>query len=308
MPEFSTTVKMNTLISTFHFLLHNYTAHLSNVLKLSRRFATQWNLLCWKYKIHKFYFWVQTQNPRIYKSKPWKLMSMKKGTFTVIPYKVRVVWIMEEWSLSLDFCSNKFQQKKWLQNCWLRIIFCFKSCSAPVNDSLPILKHVLKNGNTTTYEWRTGTKPEKVDLTKVVIDTTDEQDPVVTDSVDVRLLINMIRLIRLGSSPPSPLPMREHKYRNRASVLQGTCLWKRCSQAESKTQSILMMYHKLEHHVWWMQWSLFLKEILKKRGRGWKALFSKTQLPYKYIKKLIVHFFNYWWNCWPSLFKLSFHI
>ena len=27
--------------STFHFLLHNYTAHLSNVLKLSRRFATQ---------------------------------------------------------------------------------------------------------------------------------------------------------------------------------------------------------------------------------------------------------------------------
>ena len=34
MPEFSTTVKMNTLISTFHFLLHNYTAHLSNVLKL----------------------------------------------------------------------------------------------------------------------------------------------------------------------------------------------------------------------------------------------------------------------------------
>lgn len=56
---------------------------------------------------------------------------------------------------------------------------------APVNDSLPMLKHVLKNGNTTTYEWRTGTKPEKVDLTKVVIDTTDEQDPVVTDSVDI---------------------------------------------------------------------------------------------------------------------------
>ena len=56
MPEFSTTVKMNTLISKFHFLLYNYTAHLSNVLKLSRRFATQWNLLCWKYKIHKFYF------------------------------------------------------------------------------------------------------------------------------------------------------------------------------------------------------------------------------------------------------------
>jgi ABC-type uncharacterized transport system substrate-binding protein len=41
MPEFSTTVKMNTLIFTFHFLLHNYMAHLSNVLKISRIFATQ---------------------------------------------------------------------------------------------------------------------------------------------------------------------------------------------------------------------------------------------------------------------------
>jgi hypothetical protein len=29
---------MNTLISTFHFRLHNSTAHLSNVLKLSRSF------------------------------------------------------------------------------------------------------------------------------------------------------------------------------------------------------------------------------------------------------------------------------
>ena len=25
-------------------------------MEVSRRFATQWNLLCWKYKIHKFYF------------------------------------------------------------------------------------------------------------------------------------------------------------------------------------------------------------------------------------------------------------
>ena len=33
MPEFSTTVKMNTLISRCHFPLHNYTAHLSNVFK-----------------------------------------------------------------------------------------------------------------------------------------------------------------------------------------------------------------------------------------------------------------------------------
>jgi hypothetical protein len=48
--------KMNTLICTFHFQLHNSTAHLSNVLKLSRSFETQWNLLCWKYKINDFYF------------------------------------------------------------------------------------------------------------------------------------------------------------------------------------------------------------------------------------------------------------
>jgi len=43
MSEFSPTVhvKMNALISTFHFLLHNYMAHLSNAVKLSRRFATQ---------------------------------------------------------------------------------------------------------------------------------------------------------------------------------------------------------------------------------------------------------------------------
>jgi hypothetical protein len=48
--------KMNTLICTFHFQLHNSTAHLSNLLKLSRSFETQWNLLCWKYKINDFYF------------------------------------------------------------------------------------------------------------------------------------------------------------------------------------------------------------------------------------------------------------
>jgi hypothetical protein len=33
--------KINTSISTFHYRLHNSTAHLSNVLKLSRSFDTQ---------------------------------------------------------------------------------------------------------------------------------------------------------------------------------------------------------------------------------------------------------------------------
>ena len=47
---------MNTLIFTLHFLLHNYAAHLSNVLKLSRRIATHWNLLYWKYKVHNFFY------------------------------------------------------------------------------------------------------------------------------------------------------------------------------------------------------------------------------------------------------------
>ena len=54
--------KMNTLICTFHFWLHNSTAHLSNVLKLSRSFETQWNLLCWKYKIKEFYFGSKHKN------------------------------------------------------------------------------------------------------------------------------------------------------------------------------------------------------------------------------------------------------
>jgi hypothetical protein len=56
---------MNTLISTFHFRLHNSTAHLSNVLKLYRSFETQWNLLCWKYKINKFYFGTNTKSTNL---------------------------------------------------------------------------------------------------------------------------------------------------------------------------------------------------------------------------------------------------
>ena len=55
---------MNTLISTFHFQLHNSTAHLSNVLKLYRSFEAQWNL-CWKYKINKFYFGTNTKSTNL---------------------------------------------------------------------------------------------------------------------------------------------------------------------------------------------------------------------------------------------------
>jgi hypothetical protein len=53
--------KMNTLISTFHFRLHNSMAHLSNALKFSRSFDTQWNLSCSKYKFNKCYFGTNTK-------------------------------------------------------------------------------------------------------------------------------------------------------------------------------------------------------------------------------------------------------
>lgn len=52
-------------------------------------------------------------------------------------------------------------------------------------DSLPMLKYVMQNGNTTTYQWRTGEKPEVVEESKIFIDTTDEVDVVqVTDDID----------------------------------------------------------------------------------------------------------------------------
>jgi hypothetical protein len=61
--------KMNTLIYTFHFRLHNSMAHLSNVLELSQSFEIQWNLLFWKYIINQFYFGTNTNsmNLRIHK-------------------------------------------------------------------------------------------------------------------------------------------------------------------------------------------------------------------------------------------------
>jgi len=64
-------------------------AHLYKVLKFSRSFDTQWNLLCWKYKINEFYFGTNTKstNLRIQElvifTKPRKLIPMKKSTFTV---------------------------------------------------------------------------------------------------------------------------------------------------------------------------------------------------------------------------------
>jgi hypothetical protein len=58
---FILTVVENSGICKFnriYFIEFENINHLSNVLKLPWRFATQWNLLhvCWKYKIQKFYF------------------------------------------------------------------------------------------------------------------------------------------------------------------------------------------------------------------------------------------------------------
>jgi hypothetical protein len=83
---------MNTLISTFHFRLHNSTAHLSNVLKLSPSFDTSETYYVENIKSTNFIL-VQTQNPRIYEStnlyfltQPRKLIPTKKSTFTVCTF------------------------------------------------------------------------------------------------------------------------------------------------------------------------------------------------------------------------------
>lgn len=52
-------------------------------------------------------------------------------------------------------------------------------------DSMPMLKYILENGNTTTYQWRTGQKPEVIEEAKVFIDTSEENEVgQVTDDID----------------------------------------------------------------------------------------------------------------------------
>ena len=71
MQKFSRTVQINILLSMFHFRLHDSTAHLSIVLKLSRRFATKWNLLCWKYKIANFILGTNTKSTNLPNHENW---------------------------------------------------------------------------------------------------------------------------------------------------------------------------------------------------------------------------------------------
>ncbi|XP_022286338.1 CDK5 regulatory subunit-associated protein 3-like [Crassostrea virginica] len=52
-------------------------------------------------------------------------------------------------------------------------------------NSLPMLKYLMENGNSTTYQWRTGEKPEVIEEAKIFIDTSDENEVVqVTDDID----------------------------------------------------------------------------------------------------------------------------
>lgn len=49
-----------------------------------------------------------------------------------------------------------------------------------------MLKYIMEKGNTTTYQWRTGEKPEVIEEAKIFIDTSDETDVMqVTDDVRV---------------------------------------------------------------------------------------------------------------------------
>ena len=62
-----------------------------------------------------------------------------------------------------------------------------------------MLKYLMENGNSTTYQWRTGEKPEVIEEAKIFIDTSDENEIVqVTD--DVSLLIIIYFYLRVTQS------------------------------------------------------------------------------------------------------------
>lgn len=53
-----------------------------------------------------------------------------------------------------------------------------------------MLKYLMENGNSTTYQWRTGEKPEVIEEAKIFIDTSDENEVVqVTDDVSLFIII-----------------------------------------------------------------------------------------------------------------------
>lgn len=52
-----------------------------------------------------------------------------------------------------------------------------------------MLKYLMENGNSTTYQWRTGEKPEVIEEAKIFIDTSDENEVVqVTDDVSLFII------------------------------------------------------------------------------------------------------------------------
>ena len=44
--------------------------------------------------------------------------------------------------------------------------------------SVPMLRHIITHGNTSTYHWKYGKKPVRVEESTIFIDTADEQDVV----------------------------------------------------------------------------------------------------------------------------------
>ena len=44
--------------------------------------------------------------------------------------------------------------------------------------SVPMLRHIITHGNTSTYHWKYGKKPDRVEESTIFIDTADEQDVV----------------------------------------------------------------------------------------------------------------------------------
>ena len=63
-----------------------------------------------------------------------------------------------------------------------------------------MLKYLMENGNSTTYQWRTGEKPEVIEEAKIFIDTSDENEVVqVTDDVSLFIIIYRVPVLNFKS-------------------------------------------------------------------------------------------------------------
>ncbi|GFR99291.1 CDK5 regulatory subunit-associated protein 3 [Elysia marginata] len=53
------------------------------------------------------------------------------------------------------------------------------------SQNVPLLKHLINNGNTTTFQWRTGRKPTQVEDQTVSIDLSDETEATIEEEADI---------------------------------------------------------------------------------------------------------------------------